>query len=153
MTVGICSGYFQRFHKGHIEYINAALNQFDHVVIILNNDIQQRNKYAGYSNIRSTEDIAFEIREKFTDKAPRIITSIDIDESVCQTLGLIKSIYPNFQLFFCKDADRNKKNIPETKVLRKYKIKYINFLNPKRFSFLFLIICLVMLILLIKNII
>jgi cytidyltransferase-like protein len=131
MTVGICSGYFQRFHKGHIEYIQSALNLFDHVVVIINNDIQQRNKYSEYENIRSSEDIKFDIMKQFSGGFPRIITSIDIDDSVCETLKLIKSLYPKCRLYFCKDADRNKKNIPETKILREYRIKYIHFLHPK----------------------
>ena len=131
MTVGICSGYFQRFHNGHIQYIKSALNYFDYVVVIVNNDIQQRNKYAGYDNIRSSEDIKTEIMEKINDYSFRIITSIDIDETVCETLKLIRSLYPKSQLYFCKDGDRNKKNTPEIKVLRKNRIKYINFLNPK----------------------
>ena len=131
MTVGICSGYFQRFHKGHIDYIQSAINFFDHVVVIVNNDIQQKKKYADFSDIRNSEDIKFEIMKIFSKDMPRIITSIDTDESVCQTLSLIRSLYPKCTLYFCKDADRNKKNIPETKILRKCRIKYINFLNPK----------------------
>jgi hypothetical protein len=54
-----------------------------------------------------------------------------MDGSVCETLKLIKSLYPKCRLYFCKDADRNKKNIPETKILREYRIKYIHFLHPK----------------------
>ena len=130
MTIGICSGYFQRFHNGHIEYIKTAINLFDHVVVIINNDIQQRNKYSDFDTVKSSEDIAAEIREKINDNI-RIITSIDIDGTVCQTLNLIRSLYPKSKLYFCKDADRNKKNIPEIKVLRKNRIKYIHFCNPK----------------------
>lgn len=131
MTVGICSGYFQRFHNGHIDYIKSALNYFDYVVVIINNDIQQRNKYKDFEIIRSSEDISTEIMNKFKGERFRIITSIDVDGTVCETLKLIRSLYPKSSLYFCKDADRNKKNTPEIKVLRKNKIKYINFLNPK----------------------
>ncbi len=131
MTVGICSGYFQRFHKGHIEYIKSAVKLFDYVVVIINNDFQQRDKYKGFTITKSSEEIKSEIMKQFTGNHLRIITSIDIDDSVCETLKLIKSLYPKCRLYFCKDADRNKKNIPETKVLREYRIKYIHFLHPK----------------------
>lgn len=132
MTIGICSGYFQRLHDGHKKYIRTAMDLFEYVIIIINNDIQQKKKYENFENIRSSQEISDEIFEQSIPWGKfRIITSIDCDESVCETLKLIRSLYPSASLYFCKDGDRNKKNIPETKVLRKARIKYINFLNPK----------------------
>jgi cytidyltransferase-like protein len=131
MTVGICSGYFQRFHKGHIDYIQSAINYFDCVVVIVNNYVQQKNKYKDFDIIKNPEEIVEEILNQFKGEQIRIILSIDLDETVCETLKLIRNLYPKSKLYFCKDADRNKRNTPEIRVLRKNRIKYINFLNPK----------------------
>jgi len=36
--IGIVSGYFNPIHQGHIEYINAAKDECDYLVVIVNND-------------------------------------------------------------------------------------------------------------------
>ena len=38
--IGIVSGYFNPIHRGHIEYINAAKQDCDYLVVIVNNDYQ-----------------------------------------------------------------------------------------------------------------
>ena len=42
--IGIVSGYFNPIHQGHIEYINAAKQDCDHLVVIVNNDYQVKLK-------------------------------------------------------------------------------------------------------------
>jgi cytidyltransferase-like protein len=42
--IGIVSGYFNPIHQGHIEYINAAKDECDYLVVIVNNDDQVKLK-------------------------------------------------------------------------------------------------------------
>ena len=127
--VGICSGYFQRFHSGHVEYIKNAVAMFDEVIIIINNDTQQQNKYKEFKSIRKVIEIKEQIKAQFPDVV--FIESIDLDGTVCKTLEKIRNIYKKELLFFCKDGDRTAENIPETETLQMQKINFIQFNNKK----------------------
>ena len=133
MNIGICSGYFQRFHEGHRTYIQNAQEHCERVIVIINNDAQQRAKYKAFENIRTCAQIAEEIRAAFP--TVETIEAIDPDETVCRTLGLIYSRWqPGDTYLFCKDADRNAENIPETKTLEALGIGLLQFHNKKENS-------------------
>ena len=133
MTVAICSGYFQRFHEGHKRYIKNAIQRSDRVIVIVNNDRQQRTKYKGFENIRTSAQIAEEIREAFP--AVQTVEAIDKDGSVCETLAKIYSQKATGDiLLFCKDADRNLGNIPEAETLVALGINLLQFQNKKENS-------------------
>lgn len=129
MKIGICSGYFQRFHSGHKEYIQKAVNCFDAVIVIVNNTMQQNIKYNSFENIRPVQDIIKIITTNFPDVIIKV--AIDTDSTVCETLKELRLNYLYENLYFCKDGDRNKKNIPEYKILKELKIKYKQFKSRK----------------------
>jgi len=131
MRVGICSGYFQRFHTGHRRYIKQAKDACDMLIVIVNNDGQQKKKYKGFKNIRSCKEIQKEIKKAFDVLT---VESIDTDGSVCATLEALRENYPTDELLFCKDADRTIANIPERAVLEKADIRLLQFTNPKENS-------------------
>lgn len=131
MRLGICSGYFQRFHTGHRRYIKQAKDACDMLIVIVNNDGQQKKKYKGFKNIRSCKEIQKEIRKAFEVLT---VESIDTDGSVCATLEALREKYPTDELLFCKDADRTIANIPERAVLEKADIRLLQFTNPKENS-------------------
>ena len=128
MKLGICSGYFQRFHTGHRKYIKDAIAACDMVVVIVNNDRQQKRKYKGFKKLKSAGEIAEQIRKELEVMTTE---SIDQDGSVCQTLTQLRKKYPGDDLYFCKDADRTIENIPEAKTLARENIKLLQFSNPK----------------------
>lgn len=130
MRIGICSGYFQRFHIGHRKYILDAKAACDMVVVIINNQDQQKRKYKGFKNLKTYNQIAAEIRtlDVLTTEA------IDKDGSVCETLAALRKKHPDDELLFCKDADRNINNIPERETLERENIKLLQFFNPKENS-------------------
>jgi cytidyltransferase-like protein len=92
-SIGICSGYFQRFHDGHRKYINECVHKFDHTIVIINNDIQQTNKYKDYKKIHKFAEIEYQIKNEFPMVS--IIKSIDYDLTVCATLKMIYLYYEN----------------------------------------------------------
>ena len=131
MKIGICSGYFQRLHTGHQRYLRQAKTSCDLLVVIVNNDSQQKKKYKGFKNIRSCEEIQKEIKKNFEVLT---VESIDTDGSVCQTLEALRKKYPTDELMFIKDADRTIANIPERTVLEKADIRLLQFTNRKEGS-------------------
>ena len=44
MRIGIVSGYFNPVHYGHIEYINAAKQNCDKLIAVINSDYQRELK-------------------------------------------------------------------------------------------------------------
>ena len=129
MNIGICSGYFQRFHYGHAEYLQTALMNFNKLLVIINNDVQQQRKYNKYRNLRAVKDIAESIKKGFPEVD--IIESVDTDDTVIKTLEMISKEYKDDDLYFCKDADRQLDNIPEKDIISVLKINYLQFTNEK----------------------
>lgn len=129
-AIGICSGYFQRFHEGHKKYISDCIKKFDCTIVIINNDNQQKNKYKGFERIKTVKKIGLQIKSEFPQV--EIIESIDEDESVNETLKVLYDKYnKENKLYFCKDGDRNIDNIAEKQTLKELGIKFIKFNNPK----------------------
>lgn len=108
MKIGIVSGYFNPLHKGHIEYIDAAKNKSDYLIVIINNDKQVVIK--GSKPFMDEEHRCKIVRGlKSVDEC---IISIDTDTRlVCKTIKFIKSIHPNDKLTFFNSGDRIGNNI------------------------------------------
>ena len=113
MRVVVISGYFNPLHTGHLDYIKAASELGDKLVVIVNNDKQVELKGSKpFMNQVDRMRIASAI--KGVDK---VALSIDEDESVVNTL---KSIYGEYaidyffdSMIFCNGGDRTKGNSPE----------------------------------------
>ena len=113
MRVVVISGYFNPLHTGHLDYIKAASELGDKLVVIVNNDKQVELKGSKpFMNQVDRMRIASAI--KGVDK---VALSIDEDESVVNTL---KSIYDEYaidyffdSMIFCNGGDRTKGNSPE----------------------------------------
>ena len=109
------SGYFNPLHRGHISYLNEAKKLGDYLIVIVNNDFQ----------------IGLKGSKRFMDEKERCIIvnnlkcvdevrlSVDMDETVCKSLELIK---PNI---FAKGGDRTIDNIPEREICEKIGIKMV----------------------------
>jgi len=132
MKLGIVSGYFNPVHFGHIEYITEAKSLCDQLVVIVNNDTQVELKGS----------------QKFMDCDHRckimsalksvnwVYPSLDVDKTVCQTLKLIKKIFPEDELYFFNSGDRTTTNLEsaETKICEELGIKEVVLNQPKRYS-------------------
>ena len=103
--IGIVSGYFNPIHRGHLEYINAAKEECDFLVVIVNNDLQVKLK--GSKEFMDEEHRVEIVNNlKATDMG---VLSIDNSPSVAETIRFIKGIFPEeYNTFtFYNSGDRN----------------------------------------------
>ena len=82
MRVVVISGFFNPLHIGHIDYISAARNLGDFLIVIVNSDDQVKIK--GSVPFMNQDDRLRIIRNiKGVDRA---VIAIDEDGSVCKTI-------------------------------------------------------------------
>ena len=110
------SGYFNPVHSGHIEYAKEAKKLGDKLIVIVDNDHQVELKKSIKFQTES-ERVKIISSLKCVDE---VVLSIDVDNSVCKTLEMIK---PDV---FAKGGDRNSKNIPEVEICKKLGIKIVD---------------------------
>ena len=109
----IVSGYFNPFHKGHLELFEKAKSLGDELWVIVNSDLQRELK-GSKEFMDENERLIIVNAIKFVDKA---IISIDKDKTQCATLAHLVDIYNNdFDLFFANGGDQNNVSIPEVPI-------------------------------------
>lgn len=128
----ITSGYFIWLHKGHIELFTKARKLGDELVVILNNDVQQKLKY-GEVIVPETERIEI---IKALHSVGACILSIDSDRTVCKSIEYIHKQYIknnplNKEMIFAKGGDRFQGEIPEKEVCDRLGIKIVDGLGDK----------------------
>ncbi len=109
------SGYFNPVHKGHIRYLKEAKKLGMRLVVIVNNDKQVKIK-GSKPFMDQQERLEIVSAIGCVDEA---IVSIDADETVIETLKLVK---PDI---FAKGGDRTLDNIPEKEICDKLGIKIV----------------------------
>tara|TARA_R100000005_G_C4965577_1_gene180528 strand:+ start:210 stop:659 length:450 start_codon:yes stop_codon:yes gene_type:complete len=113
MRVVAISGFFNPLHIGHIDYISAARNLGDFLIVIVNNDKQVEIK--GSVPFMNQDDRLRIIRNiKGVDRA---VMAIDEDGSVCQTIREEFKRLQNDPFFeemvFANGGDRKEGGVPE----------------------------------------
>ena len=107
MRIGIVSGYFNPVHYGHIEYINAAKQNCDKLISVINSDYQRELKGS-----REFMDEYHRSKIIFNLKAvDEVFISIDKDKTQCQTLRHLKNKYKQDHLIFFNSGDRKGSNL------------------------------------------
>ncbi len=128
-TLVIVSGYFNPIHTGHINLIKSARELGDKLLVIVNNDEQQKLKKGKIIMDQwNRMDVVQTLRD--VDEA---VLSIDTDRTVVKTLEKIARVYTSedfrilfgeFTMIFANGGDRDsEKAIPETDVCTTYGIK------------------------------
>jgi D-beta-D-heptose 7-phosphate kinase/D-beta-D-heptose 1-phosphate adenosyltransferase len=113
-TVAV-SGYFDPPHIGHARLFQHARSLGDKLIVILNNDTQQRLKGTiPFYPIRERIELLMAIKG-----VSNVVVSIDTDGTVCKTLALLK---PDI---FANGGDRRRENTPENEVCSKYGIRQV----------------------------
>jgi cytidyltransferase-like protein len=132
MKIGIVSGYFNPLHAGHVEYINAAKNECEKLIVIINSDYQRKLK--GSKEFMDENHRSFIVNNlKSVDET---FISIDQDKTQCSTLRYFKTLYPNDELMFMNSGDRKGENLvtAESNVCKELKILEIILDLPKIYS-------------------
>jgi len=113
MRVVVISGYFNPIHTGHLDYIKAASEMGDKLVVIVNNDKQVSIK-GSTPFMNEVERMRIVNSIKGVSKS---VLSIDTDGAVTETL---KSIYNEYSvdyffdsMIFANGGDRTEGNSPE----------------------------------------
>jgi len=107
MRTVVSAGYFDPFHRGHLEHMKEAAKLGDCLIVIMGSDEQIKRKY-GYVLQPLHKRI-----KRLRRKAPfvqGVVVSIDKDDTACKTLKLIKPV------FYAKGGDRVPENMPQAEI-------------------------------------
>ena len=115
------SGYFDPLHHGHIDLFKLSKKLGDHLIVIINNDNQTKQK-KGFVFMQALEKAKIISELSCVDQ---VFISIDEDQTQCKTLEYLK---PHI---FSKGGDRYIYEIPETPICKKYGIKIIDGVGAK----------------------
>lgn len=118
------SGYFDPLHVGHLEYFGKAKSLGDFLVVIVNNDEQlKKNRNVSKPFMRQEDRMNLIETINFVDK---VVLSVDKDESVCETLKLLKP-----DIFAKGGGIEFGEDVPETKTCKELSIKMVYGLGSK----------------------
>lgn len=121
-TLVIVSGYFSPLHCGHLDYLEAGASLGDRLIVIVNNDLQQKKK-KGKVILPQQDRLRIVKALSIVDEA---CLAIDDDSSVKKTIEFIALKNQQFNLIFANGGDRNQpSDIPEVDVCREHKIQLI----------------------------
>jgi cytidyltransferase-like protein len=125
MNIVVISGFFNPIHSGHLDYIKAASELGNRLVVIVNNDIQVELK-GSIPFMCEKERMRVVSAIKGVDRA---ILSIDKGKSVIETLKVIYNEHSLDYFFesmtFANGGDRNKGNSPEEKYCKRKDIRTV----------------------------
>ncbi len=107
----IISGYFNPLHGGHLDYIEAASELGDRLLVVVNNDKAQLIK-KGKIILDETNRMRLVSALKNVDD---VILSVDEDLGQAMTLRKIRELYPDDELICANGGDRDPQNhdLPE----------------------------------------
>ena len=121
-TLVIASGYFSPLHCGHLDYLEAGASLGDRLIVIVNNDLQQKKK-KGKVILPQQDRLRIVKALSIVDEA---CVAIDDDSSVKKTIESIALKNQQFNLIFANGGDRNQpSDIPEVDVCKEHKIQLI----------------------------
>ncbi|HRN96992.1 MAG TPA: adenylyltransferase/cytidyltransferase family protein [Candidatus Saccharibacteria bacterium] len=122
MKIVIVSGYFNPLHGGHLDMIEASRAMGDHLIVVVNNDVQQVQKKG---KVILNQENRMRLISALRD-VDEVVLSIDQDPTQIETLRSIATKYPDDELVFANGGDRNSvKEIPEGEVCNEYRIEMV----------------------------
>ena len=123
--VVIVSGYFNPIHVGHIDYLEAAKEVGDYLIVIVNNDKQVELK--GSQPFMDQEE-----RTKIVSSlrcVNRAVVSIDEDSTVCRSIRKEYSRLENdvftTDIMFANGGERKEGGVPEDVLEEELEIRMI----------------------------
>src|ERR1019366_3366348 len=101
--IAVISGYFNPIHVGHVRYLRGAKRIAPYLIVIINNDEQQRAKKG---RIIMSEQDRLEVTSALQGVDEAFLAP-DSDESVAASLRLIRERHPSAEIAFCNGGDRS----------------------------------------------
>lgn len=109
----IVSGFFNPLHGGHLDMIEAAAGLGDKLIVIVNNDNQQRLK-KGKVILDEQNRLRLIKALSIVDE---VVLAVDQGPPVIETLKLLAEHYPKDELIFANGGDRvSDKVTPEAEI-------------------------------------
>ena len=99
----IVSGYFNPLHQGHLDMIEAARARTGYLIVIVNNDKQQRLKKG---RVIQGEDVRARIVRALRD-VDDVLVAVDDGPGIEHSLDAVRAAYPDTDLEFCNGGDRS----------------------------------------------
>lgn len=122
MKIVIVSGFFNPLHGGHLDMIEEAADMADRLIVIVNNDVQQKLK-KGKIILDEQNRLRLISALRHVDDA---ILAIDQDPPVIETIRIIAREHPNDEIIFANGGDRSSaKVVPETGVCEEFGIEML----------------------------
>ena len=108
-TIVVCTGGWDPIHSGHIEYLKAAKQLGDILVVGVNSDAWlQRKKGRAFMPVNERCAVL-----KAMGVVDFVITFNDDDGSAKDAIHMTRQSYPQEQIIFANGGDRTAVNIPE----------------------------------------
>lgn len=118
----VVSGYFSPLHVGHLDLIDDAAARGDEVIVIVNNNVQQRMK-KGKVILDEADRLRIVSALRAVDHA---FIAIDEDRTVSASLAKVAADYPDYRLIFANGGDRSSDEVvPEAAVCREHNIEMV----------------------------
>ena len=122
MKIVILSGFFNPLHGGHLDMIEESAAMGDKLVVIVNNDAQQKLK-KGKIILDERNRLRLISALKHVDDA---VLSIDQEPPVIETIRVIAREHPNDEIIFANGGDRSSPEVvPEREVCQEFGIEMI----------------------------
>lgn len=112
MNIVLITGGFDPVHSGHIDYINAAKELGDILIVGLNSNNWLAAK-KGRAFMSWEERAAVISNLKAVD---RVINFNDADRTARDAIRKARALFPNDHIIFANGGDRNNANVPELDV-------------------------------------
>jgi cytidyltransferase-like protein len=129
-VIALVTGGFDPIHSGHIQYLKAASEFGDMLIVGVNSD-EWLTRKKGHPFMPLDERVAI-LKELYV--VDKIITFDDRDDTACHAIEMVKHLYKDSfnhefhkKIIFCNGGDRTKKNIPEVKKFKKDKFVEFEF--------------------------
>lgn len=115
-SVALVTGGFDPIHSGHIQYLKAAAEFADYLIVGLNSDEWLTRK-------KGRPFMPFEEREAILNEllvVDKVISFDDEDNTACHAIEMVKHLYKDpfnnsfhTPIIFCNGGDRTTDNVPE----------------------------------------